>query len=295
MHAATEKRESLAGLMLPAALLVGFGLFGAAQLDLLPSGRAPAVTPPDTVVVEARTFQHRLPGDFQQHGAPVNGTVVEEAFGPVEVMRRQVTAGDYLRCVADGGCETPRPAVRSDDPALPATGISYNGATSYAEWLSEATGQTWRLPTVAEWIFIAGDRAVDHALEAETDTANPAERWLAQYEQEAGRAIRPEAIPQPGGAFGANRHGVEDLAGNIWEWTATCANRTTLEADGRVASVVESCGIRYLEGRHLTPMNVFVQDARGGGCSVGAPPDNLSFRLVRDPEPMEWLWDWLAL
>ncbi len=288
MHPLAEKRQSYAGLVLPAALLLGFGLFGAGQLDLLPAVRTPGVAPPETVLVEARTFRHRLPGDFQQEGAPVNGTLVEGSFGPVEIMRRQVTAGDYLRCVLAGVCETSRPAVRSSDPALPATGISYNGATAYAEWLSETTGETWRLPTVAEWIFIAGDRAVDHALEAETIATNPASRWLAQYEQEASRAVRPEAAPQPAGTFGTNRYGVEDLAGNVWEWTSTCANRTTLGADGKVSGVVESCGIRYLEGRHLTPMNVFVQDARGGGCSVGAPPDNLGFRLVRDPQPLEW-------
>jgi hypothetical protein len=31
------------------------------------------------------------------------------------------------------------------------------------------------------------------------------------------------------------------------------------------------------------PVNVFVRDAIRGGCSVGNPPDNLGFRLVRDP------------
>lgn len=29
-------------------------------------------------------------------------------------------------------------------------------------------------------------------------------------------------------------------------------------------------------------MSGFVRDAQGGGCSVGTPPDNLGFRLVRD-------------
>ena len=29
-------------------------------------------------------------------------------------------------------------------------------------------------------------------------------------------------------------------------------------------------------------MSAFVSDAIGGGCSVGVPPDNLGFRLVRE-------------
>jgi hypothetical protein len=29
----------------------------------------------------------------------------------------------------------------------------------------------------------------------------------------------------------------------------------------------------------------FIRDARAGGCSVGSPPSNLGFRLVRDDDP----------
>ena len=51
------------------------------------------------------------------------------------------------------------------------------------------------------------------------------------------------------------------------------------------------CGIRVVEGRHRTYMSDFVRDARGGGCSVGTPPSNLGFRLVRDDDP----WRELAI
>ena len=34
-------------------------------------------------------------------------------------------------------------------------------------------------------------------------------------------------------------------------------------------------------------MSAFVRDARTGGCSVGAPPDNLGFRLVKE---RNWWW-----
>jgi len=35
-------------------------------------------------------------------------------------------------------------------------------------------------------------------------------------------------------------------------------------------------------GRHRAPMSSFVRDPKTGGCSVGAPPANLGFRLIRD-------------
>jgi formylglycine-generating enzyme required for sulfatase activity len=73
------------------------------------------------------------------------------------------------------------------------------------------------------------------------------------------------------------------MGGNVWEWTSTCHSRTRLDAAGGVLSRIESCGVRLLEGRHRMPMSQFVQDARGGGCSMGVPPDNIGFRLVREP------------
>jgi hypothetical protein len=36
-------------------------------------------------------------------------------------------------------------------------------------------------------------------------------------------------------------------------------------------------------------MSNFIRDAMTGGCSAGVPPDNLGFRLVRDPGPLAFL------
>lgn len=278
----TIKQVSVVDLLLPAALLVGLSAFSLVQLGVLTLKPPHADLGPQTTVVAARAYEYRLPGDFQMDGAPINGTMQALQSGPMEVMTYQVTLADYRQCVSDGACKTPQPVLRSAREDVPVTGVSLDDAVNYAQWLSRRTGETWRLPTVAEWLFFAGDRAVDHAVDTPTDASNPAARWIASYEQEASRAVSVNAVPQPGGFFGANDQGLMDIAGNVWEWTATCANRTTLAADGSTASVVESCGVHYLEGRHLTPMSVFVRDSRGGGCSVGAPPDNLGFRLVRE-------------
>ena len=82
------------------------------------------------------------------------------------------------------------------------------------------------------------------------------------------------------------------MAGNVCEWTATCYARNALDA-GVVAATV-NCGIRVVEGRHRTYMSDFIRDARAGGCSVGTPPRNLGFRLVRDDpwSAREWLSAW---
>src|SRR5262249_15530112 len=60
-----------------------------------------------------------------------------------------------------------------------------------------------------------------------------------------------------------------------------------LDASGEVATTTVNCGIRVVEGRHRTYMPDFIRDARAGGCSVGTPPRNLGFRLVRDDDPRD--------
>src|SRR6185312_16311021 len=88
-------------------------------------------------------------------------------------------------------------------------------------------------------------------------------------------------LPLPLGSFGTNENGVADIGGNVWEWTQTCHRRVHVDGAGKVLSEVPACTIRVLDGKHRTPMSFFIRDARSGGCSVGIPPDNLGFRLVR--------------
>jgi hypothetical protein len=37
-----------------------------------------------------------------------------------------------------------------------------------------------------------------------------------------------------------------------------------------------------VNGKHRAAMSSFIRNPKTGGCSVGVPPDNLGFRLVRD-------------
>jgi formylglycine-generating enzyme required for sulfatase activity len=268
----------------PAMLLLALGGLLAWQTDLVewPSGLAATMATPATMTIMPRTYSYRAGGDFIRDGAPIDGPLLTvEHPAPIEIMTYQVSAIDYARCVAEAACERAEPRRRGEGN-VPVTGVSFRDANDYAAWLSRATGQTWRLPTVAEWAFAAGSKATDHALGVETDPQDPAERWLAFYEKEAALGDNALRAPEPLGAFGVNEYGVADLAGSVWEWTATCGSRTTLAASGEPLRQLESCGVRFLEGRHRTPMNVFVRDAMGGGCSVGVPPDNLGFRLVRE-------------
>src|SRR5690606_9745838 len=106
---------------------------------------------------------------------------------------------------------------------------------------------------------------------------------IANYRQEAARNRTPDPAPHPLGSFGANSNGIMDMAGNVWEWTDTCHRRLHIDAAGTIMSEQPACTIRVLEGKHRAATSFFIRDAKSGGCSVGIPPDNLGFRLIRRP------------
>jgi formylglycine-generating enzyme required for sulfatase activity len=202
------------------------------------------------------------------------------------VMKTQVSAADYYRCVREGACRAAEGrAGRSSEH--PVVGVSWEDASAYARWFSGRSGQDWRLPTDEEWAFFAAERFKDDAVPTQVD-GGFSERWLAKYESEASRDIAVERTVQPIGAFGVNTRGLADVAGNVWEWTDTCFTRQKIGEDG-VASEkpIENCGVRVVEGRHRAYVTNFVRDARAGGCAVGVPPANLGFRLVRSAEPKQ--------
>lgn len=235
-----------------------------------------------TVTIAARDFSYRAAGSFTRVNLPVNGPIVHHKLAkPLVIMKTQVSAADFQQCVRERACRSLAHSgpARSD---LPAVGVSWEDATAYAKWLSAKAGQTWRLPTDAEWAFAAASRFKDDAIEAAGDDFS--QRWLAKYEQESERERDADRTPKSIGSYGSNENGLIDVAGNVWEWTDTCFVRQNVDTAGRTSGEpLMNCGVRVVEGQHRTYVSNFIRDARAGGCSVGTPPSNLGFRLVREP------------
>lgn len=273
-------RPSLPALTTSLALLF---MVGATALLLAVSAQRPVPTfpLPQTVTVPPVTLLHRLDGEYSRAGRPVDAPRVALRIDrPLEIMRYQVTAADYARCVAAGACKRlDSLAARGD---LPVTGVSHADATDYAAWLSRETGTVWRLPSDQEWAHAAGSRFVDDAKGLDPEVTNPALRWLADYEREANRKAARTPTPRPIGSFGANEHGVHDIAGNVWEWTQSCLRRVSLDAADHKIGETTNCGVYVVEGQHRAMMTSFIRNPKSGGCSAGTPPDNLGFRLVRE-------------
>jgi formylglycine-generating enzyme required for sulfatase activity len=229
------------------------------------------------VELHAGSMSYRVNGDFTHAGKQAEAPLTSLRFDrPLLVMKHQVASADYQACVDDGACRAlDRGVVVAND--RPAVQVSWHDANGYAAWLSRKTGETWRLPSDEEWAFAAGSKFRDDGVAI--DANDPSKRWIARYEREADRAPS-DAGTRTFGGFGVNENGLQDIGGNVWEWTSTCFVRTVLNDAGAAVSKSPNCGVRIVEGQHRAYVTDFIRDAKAGGCAVGVPPDNLGFRLV---------------
>jgi hypothetical protein len=136
------------------------------------------------------------------------------------IMRNEVTRADYALFASS----TQRPATRCKnrtaafnfkrrtwtDPGFaqtdshPVVCISHDDATAYAQWLSQKTGATYRLPSLAEWQLIAGYQGnADPCLDGRID---------------CGQTGTVSASQGPASPLGLN-----GVHGNVREWLGDCA------------------------------------------------------------------------
>lgn len=268
------------------ALACAAGLAGPLAVTPLVSGMTTrhAGGEPALVEVAAGSFSYREAGDFTRDGRQAEAPLrLMRMNRPVRIMRNQVASSDYQLCVLDGACRSlDRDVVVAPD--RPAVQVSFHDAEAYAGWLSRKTGHHYRLPSDDEWAFAAGSRFRDDGVPV--DASDPSKRWISRYERESERDLS-DTTAYRFGKFGPNEHGVEDLAGNVWEWTSTCFVRSRVDVSGNPGRATVNCGVRVAEGAHRAYVTDFIRDARAGGCAQGVPPANLGFRLVR--EETSWL------
>jgi Uncharacterized conserved protein len=105
----------------------------------------------------------------------------------------------------------------------PVVYVSYLDAVRFCQWLSARERRKYRLPTEAEWEFAAkgnDERKFPWGnYQGRGDLANFADKntVFAWSDREIDDGY-PESSPVGAFPLGASPFGVEDMAGNVWEW-----------------------------------------------------------------------------
>lgn len=208
------------------------------------------------VEIPAGTFRFGSPDDEPER-EPSEGPAAEVSIGPFFLSRSPITQAQY-KAVASG-----LPRVRIDlepDPSSfkgderPVECVSWEEAVEFCERLSMHSGRGYRLPSEQEWEYACRAGTETPFFFGPTLTVELANvDGAIAYEKGSEGDGRGETTPV--GSVGcANRFGLFDVHGNVWEWTADQWHETLAGAptDGSV----------WVEGGDPT-----VRVVRGGGWS----------------------------
>jgi formylglycine-generating enzyme required for sulfatase activity len=130
-----------------------------------------------------------------------------------EIARYPVTVAEYACFVRAGHAEPNDWQTQLSKLDHPVVRVTWHDAVAYTAWLSERTGEWWRLPTEAEWEKAA--RGTDGRIYPWGDTFDTAR--CNSIESGGIRATTPVGSY----STGASPYGVQDMAGNVWEWTGS--------------------------------------------------------------------------
>ena len=244
---------------------------------------------PDMVVVAAGSFwqgsEDSGPLALKKEKPRRMITIAE----PFAVGVFEITMQQWDLCVEEGDCTTSPPDNGWGRGARPVIMVSWSDAQEYVSWLSEKTGQSYRLPSESEWEYFAraGEKSdwpggdpnrvceFGNIAGRETDF-----RW--QHESCEDIAIM-ETLPV--GSFKSNDFGVYDVIGNVAEWTLDCMNLSYLDgpADGSAWSR-GICSSRMTRGGSWFTGTKEIRLPARFNLKTGDRNDFTGFRVVRKVE-----------
>ena len=257
---------------------------------------------PLMVVVPAGSFPMGSPSSEEgrsEDEGPLHQVTIGApfAFGVYEVtvaeFRRFVDATSHR---TDDACrwmeldmyQSRRPPDAASTPlgdSHPVVCVTWGDARSYAAWLSRETGETYRLPSEAEWEYVARagttmSRYWESSESGQCLYANGRDQQIgvgASASCDDGHWGRA-----PVGSFTANGWGLHDVLGNVWEWTADCWNESYAGApgDGR-AWQTGDCAMRVIRGGSWYDVPSSLRTAHRDGFPTNFPIYLNGFRVAR--------------
>jgi sulfatase modifying factor 1 len=176
--------------------------------------------------------------------------------------------------------------------AHPVTCASWNDAEAYARWLSTTTGHRYRLPSASEWEYAAraggeavqpwnpdGSGACANANVADASAARRYPGWAA-FACDDGYVYTA-----PVGSFKTNSFGLNDMLGNVLQWTEDCwhPDYTGAPVDGS-ARMDGNCSEHELRGGSWFSTPAYVRANYRNRFAADYRTSSVGIRLVRDLE-----------
>ncbi len=235
-------------------------------------------------------------GSFQMGGAESEAEANEKPVHSVNVKsfaigKYEVTQGQFAAFVADSrydagnSCYVPadgkwgsktghnwqNPNFSQTDRD-PVACVNWNDAQAFAQWLTQKTGQSYRLPTEAEWEYACRGGKQQQYCGSEDINA------VAWYYQNS------EAKTQAVGQKAANGFGLYDMSGNVWEWVQDgwYGSYQGAPNDGSERTAGANTSKRVLRGGAWSLSAKFARAAIRINPSSDLRYSNSGFRLARN-------------
>jgi serine/threonine-protein kinase len=190
----------------------------------------------------------------------------------------QVTNAQYKAFVVAGRHSAPDHWEKGEIPDgkknFPVKYVEWHDAIAFCKWASQASGETIRLPSEAEWEKAA--RGTDgHKYPWGNQKPDAS---LCNYDKIFG-GTDPVEVHSPAGD---SPYGCADMAGNVWEWTNSIYQPYPYqEDDGREDPA--SDGKRVFRGGSWSDGGSIVRSALRNRFSPYYKSDGIGFRCARSP------------
>ncbi|MDQ1812945.1 SUMF1/EgtB/PvdO family nonheme iron enzyme [Massilia sp. CCM 9210] len=252
------------------------------ELVLLPTGRFQMGSPEHERKIAMRAGSQQA---WVERETPQHWVGIEQ---PLAMGRFPVTVGEWRQFVRATGWQ-PHGEVNWANPGFaqtddhPVVGVTWHDAQKYVRWLSEKTGQTYRLPSEAEW---------EYACRAGTKTAfsfgDEIDTSLANYDGNYTYNGSPKGEYRQGttraGLFSPNPWGLYDMHGNVWEWVQDTVhdNYQGAPPTGEAWEQGGDQSRRILRGGSWLYNPRYLRSALRNGFSAQLSNDIVGFRVARN-------------
>jgi formylglycine-generating enzyme required for sulfatase activity len=231
---------------------------------------------PVMIVIPAGSFMMGSPptekGRSASEGPQHTVTITE----PFAVAKFELTFDEWDTCVAYGDCAPGVTDTGWGRGQQPVINVGWDDAQRYAAWLSKVTGKPYRLLSEAEYEYAAragAQRAYPWGDDIGKNNAN-CDGCGSQWDR------RQTA---PVGSFAANKFGLHDMVGNVFEWVEDCihSNYSGAPANGSAWSEGSGCKFHVVRGGNWALSPDTVRSASRYGISTAERTYGLGFRVGR--------------